>query len=337
MLEANPHAAQGIDELHWTLLMHAANENQFGICRKLISLNADPDAATPSGLTALHLISRCTKAAAIARMLLSEKANPNMTSSLGMTPLTEAVSAGNRDLANVLLREGKARVDRATILAALAKGAEEVIHVLIENTAIYEMDAGLLVDAVQVTSNAKHIAWLCDAKADLESEDEFGWTPILHAASRGYTNVCLELLHRNAVVTATRMEDGTDGLDPMVMQQAYLCTTMLDLGHEVDKSKRTSMLHTKDRILPYQYVTEQSRSSLTKRILRTSTVAVDYQLEDDAAIVHAELKNEAKQRGPLKSAFPARSGSVISWDDFGRQPSRATLDGGVFSDESGSS
>ena len=74
MLEANPHAAQGIDELHWTLLMHAANENQFGICKKLISLKADPDAATPSGLTALHLISRSTKAAAIARMLLSEKA-----------------------------------------------------------------------------------------------------------------------------------------------------------------------------------------------------------------------------------------------------------------------
>jgi uncharacterized protein len=78
-------------------LYRAAQSGDLGILRNVLGNNIDLNARDTKGRTALILAIQHGHVAAV-KMLLAHGANPSMTDSHGVTPLTEAHNRGNYEI-----------------------------------------------------------------------------------------------------------------------------------------------------------------------------------------------------------------------------------------------
>jgi len=77
----------------WTVLLHAIHTQQPAAVRLLLERGADPNAATPGGVTPLLMAADDPDPTTV-RLLLAHGANPHVEGPGGATPLTQAVSGG---------------------------------------------------------------------------------------------------------------------------------------------------------------------------------------------------------------------------------------------------
>src|SRR5947209_7807389 len=77
----------------WTVLLHAIHTQQPAAVRLLLQRGADPNAATPGGVTPLLMAADDPDPTTV-RLLLAHGANPLVEGPGGVTPLTQAVSGG---------------------------------------------------------------------------------------------------------------------------------------------------------------------------------------------------------------------------------------------------
>src|SRR5207245_4755765 len=77
----------------WTVLLHAIHTQQPAAVRLLLERGADPNAATPGGVTPLLMAADDPDPTTV-QLLLAHGANPHVEGPGGATPLTQAVSGG---------------------------------------------------------------------------------------------------------------------------------------------------------------------------------------------------------------------------------------------------
>lgn len=149
--------------------------------RALLKDKADPNAAQPDGMTALHWAAY-HDASDAAKLLLAGGANAKAENRYGVTPLSLACTNGNADLVRALLKAG---ADPDTAL----RGGETV-----------------LMTAAR-TGRAEAVKALLDAGTKVDAKDRKGQTAILWAAAEGYAGV-VELLVKAGADPRQRLDSG---------------------------------------------------------------------------------------------------------------------------------
>ena len=161
-------AATLVDAQGQTPLMWASAYGSVTAMQTLLAAGADARAATPTGLTALHLAvtdvakvrllldagadlnavsplgrtplliaASATESTEVARLLLERKAKVNVVDTTGMTPLTAAAIAGNTELVELLLGRGaevgtKGATPLGTaLMGAAGSGDEQMVRTLL--------------------------------------------------------------------------------------------------------------------------------------------------------------------------------------------------------------
>jgi cytohesin len=152
--------------------MHkAVSNNNLDVVRMLISAGAKiPD--TPETDTALHVAARLGYTD-MARVLLDNGVDPNITDERSRTPLHVAVSEGHRDIAQLLLGAG------ADVGARDRPG----------NTPLHDAAASGNIGTIEV---------LLAAGADINARDDRGRTPLHEAARKGRTEAAAYLIQAGA-------------------------------------------------------------------------------------------------------------------------------------------
>jgi len=124
----------------------------------------------------------------------------------GQTPLQAATKSPKADTMNLLLEAGAdptVKDDKGRDLWDLTVPKNRFISrreaaamaVLVEHGF---QDRITLTEAAQRADNAQLIAMLLKHGADLHEVDEYGWTPLHHAAERGHAESCSALLQAGA-------------------------------------------------------------------------------------------------------------------------------------------
>lgn len=159
--------------------------------RLLLDAGADLNAVSPLGRTPLLLAASATGSADVARLLIDRKAKIDVADSAGMTPLTAAAVAGNTDLVELLLARGaELRTKGVTplgtaLMGAAGSGDERMVRTLLTK--------GSDVNAVSIESGG----------SVKNGAIQFGNVTALHfAVVSGNTAVVRQLLAAGASVDA---------------------------------------------------------------------------------------------------------------------------------------
>ena len=173
--DVNAATKTGMTALHW-----AAQENDADAARLLLKAGADPKATSRYGVTPLWLACRNGNEA-IVEMLLAAGAEPNDRQRGGETVLMTAARSGNVGCVKALLKRGadinaKERRGQTAVMWAAAEGHAEMVNFLIQNG------------------------------ADFKSPLDGGFTPLFFAVREGHAQVVELLLKAGA--------DANGAMDP---------------------------------------------------------------------------------------------------------------------------
>ncbi|OBT63835.1 hypothetical protein VE03_06602 [Pseudogymnoascus sp. 23342-1-I1] len=189
-----------------TPLGHAARLGRENVVKLLLARGAPVDGIsdenTPLGSAAVegHL--------GVCRILIEAGADMNATyGPLSTTPVGFAAKFGYEDIAELLLSRG-AKVDindsdgHPPIYVAVVTEHVKVCQLLLA----FGADAGFKTEDTQRTvlaittidGNLSMVKLLIEYHADLDDADTYGWTPIGHAAFKGYVDICRALIDAGA-------------------------------------------------------------------------------------------------------------------------------------------
>ena len=165
------------------------------------------------------------------KLNIERKANINKTCADGISPLMHAVTLGRESIVEILLKEG-ANVDTRTscwtpLHKATDLGSLTIMRLLLASGADIEAQAPL--DYVQPRSKNARLRALAndepDPEAEIASEKEHRWTPLLRAASNGKEAVVRLLLDYNANIEAQSPSNAT----PLMYACEHLDFPVVDL------------------------------------------------------------------------------------------------------------
>ena len=210
-LDANSRTPNGT-----TLLMMAATDDEK--VRLLISKGADVKARATSGVDAVTIASTYYGSAPSLRSLLSAGAAADAPEDVHVrrSPLVYSAMAGDLEAVKALL-SGGAHATAEALAEAVTFGHPDVVRLLITNGA----DAGItersginLLHWAAITNRSQVIPVLAAAGVPLDAVDEFGFTPLLYAATldEGDTET-LNALLRAGADKRVRNPDGRTPLD----------------------------------------------------------------------------------------------------------------------------
>lgn len=171
----SPALAAAKDSTGRTPLHAAAGAGRDTVVAFLLSAGASAEEADNTGATALHLAAASGHDEA-ARLLIEKGANVDARDSGRETPLSKAAARGRTAVAARLLKAG------ASVEAANGYGRTPLSLVARES------------------GNAELARMLIDRKADVDTRDKFGTTPLQLAAWRGFRPVVDLLLERGASI-----------------------------------------------------------------------------------------------------------------------------------------
>ena len=194
-----------------------------------------------SGLTPLHIaVSDDSKK--VVEFLLAEGADVNAKDKWGYTPLYYAIWNENKDLATLLIGKGAEvnvepekdypliyyavwNEDLDAVKLLVAKGAKFDVKILKDRTAFHYavgqgnrgiaeflVSKGIDASAFHVAAGMGDLARVkshIEQGADVNAQDELGWTPLYWAASLGRTDVAKFLIDKGADVQRAATDGGT--------------------------------------------------------------------------------------------------------------------------------
>ena len=174
-----------------TLLMFAAHD--AAKVRLLLSRGADVKARTTSGTDALTVAAAYRGTRDSLQLMLDAGASPQAPEGVSTrhSPLVFASMTGDMENVRLLLKHG-AEPSAEALSEAVTFGYPEVLKSLIDagaDATITEGSGINLVHWATITNRPEVIPVLLAAKADINATDEFGYTPLMYAATVDEGNI----------------------------------------------------------------------------------------------------------------------------------------------------
>ena len=187
-------------------LFEAARDGKVEKLEQLLKGGAPVDELF-CGMTPLQAAVTANQAGSAA-VLLRYKANTEVGSVEGKTPLMEAAFQGNPEMVRLLLQAGARPNVRATdgntalAYCALNNGSLEILQLLVKagaepNMGTFQKTFPIHVATVMATP--EFVSGLLDAKAKIDVSNKDGLTPLMLAAAAGKAPTVELLLRRGAV------------------------------------------------------------------------------------------------------------------------------------------
>jgi ankyrin repeat protein len=210
-LDPNSKTANGT-----TLLMFAAHDASK--VRLLISRGADVKFRTASGTDALTVAAAYRETRDSLQLMMDAGAPPQAPEGVHTrhSPLVFASMTGDLENVQLLLKRG-ADPSAESLSEAVTFGYPEVLKSLIDagaDATITEGSGVNLVHWATITNRPEVIPVLLAAKADLNAEDEFGFTPLMYAATVDEGNIdAATVLLKAGADRSVRNKDNRTALD----------------------------------------------------------------------------------------------------------------------------
>jgi len=190
-------------------LLDAVRQSDHARVEALLSGNADAQAATADGMTALH-VAALEGDTISTRLLLEANANANATNLYGLTPLWIACRNGNADMVDLLLAAGadpKARQvgGQTALMPAARAGSLRAVEALVKRGADVNAKESRGQTAAMWAAAEGHadvVAWLIQSGADFNSPLRGGFTPLFFAVREGRSEAVKVLLKAGVDVNA---------------------------------------------------------------------------------------------------------------------------------------
>ena len=217
-------------------LVAAAELREWDSLRKLIAQGADPNAAQPDGMTAMHWAAYWGRAD-VTRELIAAGANVSSANHYQIQPLWIACRYGQADVAQLLLTAGadaQAQVagGETLLMTAARSGNAQIVQALIENGApvnAQERKGQTALMWASAEGNVAAVDALIQAGADTETALKSGFTAFFFAARQGQTDVVRRLLAAGVDVNAMLQTERTGGRNPRHGMSALLLA--VESGH----------------------------------------------------------------------------------------------------------
>ena len=198
-----------------TVLMAAALDGDK--VRALLARQADPRVRARSGVDALTIASSHLGASPSVRALLDAGAEPQPPDGVRVrrTPLVAASMVGDADTVRLLLGRG-AKASGEAVSEAVTFGHAEIVRALFDAGGDTEAVNSLgenLIHWATITNRAAVIPVLAAARVPVDATDDFGYTPLMYAATIDQgDNDTLEALLRAGADVSIRDDEGRTAL-----------------------------------------------------------------------------------------------------------------------------
>ena len=229
-------------------LRYSSRNGQTNIARALVAIGVDVNAKGCYDYTTALYGAACAGHTDIVQMLVSNKADLNLSDDNGLTSLIRATMLGSTEIAQILV-DGSADLNLSDhhfrwtpLIRAAMMGSTEVAQILADGGADLNCscDRGMtpLIWAT-IEKNLEIVHILAKGDADLNCCDESGWTSLIWASAGGSTEIAQVLVRSSASVntifkdgeTALSFASGRAGIDMisfLVTQKAALDTINKD-------------------------------------------------------------------------------------------------------------
>ena len=247
------------DQTGATALTLACMEGRLDMVAALLDHHADPDRPDAGGRTPLQMACLVGKPMLV-RLLLEHDAEVNTRNRDGETPLINAAAGGRLEIAAMLLANG-AKVNAhgpngMTALMFAAFGDPEMVALLLQNGAdinardhdgntalicasgpfsrTWETDDGASNTLRTLSGNAEVVRLLVSAGADVNVENDAGYTAWSLAASSGYDKIAGLLKSSGARPAGRRMDVNAVFRMALELEQLDMARSLLERGADVD-------------------------------------------------------------------------------------------------------
>lgn len=207
-------------------LHHAASGGHVEIMELLLQKGSNIEQPNLAGSTPLLRAVTGNRRKAV-EFLLQAGAATGLVSRNGATPLGAAAYHGNDRIVRLLIEHGADPIEadgtgKGPIVYAAARGYLSIVKMLLEHgvdvdhryahrlTALM-WAAGHTNDTPE-SDGMKMVELLVERGADLEAEDDRGWTPVMTSASRGHSAI-VRLLKQRGADLAHKARDGRMAID----------------------------------------------------------------------------------------------------------------------------
>lgn len=235
--------ARNIDK--YTALLTAAEEGQAESVRALLALGAGVNCGDRNRETALYKAAKAGRAEAADVLIRVGKADVNKLSAFGSTPLHEAAVRGHTHIVELLLRHGAS-------------------HSLKDHEGVTPLEAAAAENKHEV------VKLLVDAGAEVNIQDKDGLSPLMVASYEGHVDVVRALLAKGARHDATNRNGHTPLHFAYANNKPQVIELLLQAGARADV--RDTAGHKPAELLPNVakpvFVVGPRRLSITKSEIR---------------------------------------------------------------------